>query len=101
MTGRDFHALHKENNDLRPQADVHNGVCAFSPYNGVPTIYFHHNAREFAPGFNWFRQMEYARETERGLDSREDIWSPGEFRLRFFRRTGRGFGRDHGRRRLF
>jgi predicted glycogen debranching enzyme len=80
MTGRDFHALHKENNDLRPQADIHNGVCAFSPYAGVPTLYFHHNAREFAPGFNWFRQMEYAREAERGLDFHEDIWSPGEFR---------------------
>jgi len=83
MTGRDFHALHKENNDLRPQADIHNGVCAVSPYHGVPTVYFHHNAREFVPGFNWFRQMEYAREIERGLDSHEDIWSPGEFRFAF------------------
>src|SRR5258706_12771835 len=80
LTGRDFHALHKENNSLNAQPDIHNGVCGISPYPGLPTVYFHHNAREFAQGFNWFRQMEYAREAERGLDSHEDAWSPGEFR---------------------
>jgi predicted glycogen debranching enzyme len=80
LTGRDFHALHKENNSLQTQADIHNGVCAISPYPGVPTVYFHHNAKEYAAGFNWFRQMEYACEAERGLDSHEDAWSPGEFR---------------------
>jgi predicted glycogen debranching enzyme len=83
LTGRDFHGLHKENNDLHVQPDIHNGVCAISPYPGVPTVYFHHNAKEFAPGFNWYRQMEYAREIERGLDAHEDAWSPGEFRFAF------------------
>ena len=83
MTGRDFHGIHKENDALRPQAEIRNGVCILNPYPGVPTVYFHHNAKEFSPGFNWFRQMEYARETERGLEDHEDIWSPGEFRFAF------------------
>src|SRR5439155_16778995 len=30
-----------------------------------------------------YRQMEYAREAERGLDFHEDAWSPGEFRYAF------------------
>ena len=77
MTGRDFHALHKENPALQSQPQLSNGVCALTPYPGVPTTYFHHNAREFAPGFNWYRQMEYAKEAERGLDSHEDAWSQG------------------------
>src|ERR1035437_5508602 len=79
MTGRDFHSLHKENPSVRAQAEVLNGVCAVAPYDGVPTVYFHHNAKDYAAGFNWFRQMEYVREAERGLESHEDIWSPGEF----------------------
>jgi len=83
MTGRDFHGIHKENSSLQSQAEIRNGVCVLKPYPGVPSIYFHHNAREFLPGFNWYRQMEYARETERGLEEHEDIWSPGEFRFTF------------------
>src|SRR5882724_635403 len=79
LTGRDYHGLHKENNTLQAQADIQNGVCILTPYPGVPPVYFHHNAKEFTPGFNWFRQMEYAREAERGLDAHEDAWSPGEF----------------------
>jgi len=80
MTGRDFHALHKENNGLQAQAQLQNGVCVLNPYPGIPSVYLHHNAKEYAPGFNWYRQTEYAREAERGLDFHEDIWSPGELR---------------------
>jgi predicted glycogen debranching enzyme len=80
LTGRDFHSLHKENPSVHAQPEIQNGVCILTPYPGVPSIYFHHCAKEFTPGFNWYRQMEYAREAERGLDSHEDAWSPGEFR---------------------
>lgn len=80
LTGRDFHSLHKENASLNAQATVQGGVCAVTPYAGVPTVYFHHNAKEYQPGFNWHRQIEYVRETERGLESQEDFWSPGQLR---------------------
>ena len=80
LTGRDFHSLHKENKDLRSQPELQNGVCTLRPYEGVPPVYFHHNGNEFAPGFNWYRQVEYAQEAERGLDAHEDAWTPGEFR---------------------
>jgi predicted glycogen debranching enzyme len=80
LTGRDFHALHKENNDLHLRTDAQNGVCVLHSYPGVPDVYFHHSAKEFISGFNWYRQMEYARESERGLDFHDDAWSPGEFR---------------------
>jgi predicted glycogen debranching enzyme len=80
LTGRFFHTLHRENPSLNPQADVRTGVVILNPYPpGIPPIYFHQNAKEYVPGFNWYRQMEYARERERGLEFREDCWSPGEF----------------------
>ncbi len=79
MTARNFHALHNENKDLRPQAELRDGVVILKPYDGVPPVYFHHNSKEFIPGFNWYREVEYLREQERGLDSHEDCWAPGEF----------------------
>src|SRR5205814_1970216 len=79
MTGRYVHVLHQENPSLQSQADVRNGVVIVAPYPGIPTVYMHQNAREYIPGFNWYRQMEYARERDRGMDFREDTWSPGEF----------------------
>ena len=81
MTGRFFHALHHENGALNPQAEVRKGVVLLNPYPGLPTTYLHQNAREYTASFNWYRQMEYARERDRGLDFREDCWSPGEFRF--------------------
>lgn len=82
LTGRPFHELHKENDALRPQAEIRSGVCILQPYPGVPTVYFHHNGQAFAPGFNWYREVEYAREKERGLAYHEDCWSPGTFHYR-------------------
>ena len=80
LTGRDFHSLHQENPALQPQAEIRQGVVILKPYQGVPTLYFHHNAVDFRAGFNWYRQMEYVREQDRGLEFQEDCWSPGEFR---------------------
>lgn len=83
LTGRYFHALHHENPDLQAQPEIQKGLVVFKPYSGIPTIYLHHNAKEFLPGFNWYRQVEYLREKERGLEFQEDCWSPGEFRFDF------------------
>lgn len=80
LTCRDLHGLHLENNTLKPQGEARSGLVLLKPYPGIPTVHFHHNAKEYVSGFNWYRQMEYARELERGLDYREDCWSPGEFR---------------------
>ncbi len=80
MTGREFHALHKENPALCSDAKVQAGVVTLAPYDGLPPLYFHHSGR-FVPGFNWYREMEYTREEERGLDAHEDCWAAGEFQF--------------------
>ncbi len=81
LTGRPFHALHRENPSLRPQAEVRSGVLLLNPYEGVPTIYVHHNAERYESGFNWYRQVQYVKEKERGLEFSEDFWTPGELRF--------------------
>ena len=79
LTCRPIHTLHQENPALQPQAEVRNGVALLNPYPGIPTVYLHQNAAGYVPGFNWYRQMEYARERDRGLEFREDCWAPGDF----------------------
>jgi predicted glycogen debranching enzyme len=79
LTVRDFQSLHKENSGLKPQAEVRDGVCLLTPYDGAPSVYLHHNAKEYTAAFNWYREMEYVREQERGLEAHEDCWAPGEF----------------------
>jgi len=82
LSGRDFHALHQQNNVLRTHVDQRPGLLGFSPYNGVPSVYLHHNGDHFENNFRWYSGMEYSREKERGLDFQEDLWSPGELRYR-------------------
>jgi predicted glycogen debranching enzyme len=80
LSGRDFHSLQKQNTTLHAEADVREGRLLFSPYDGIPDIALHHNAEAYNPNFEWFRDMQYVREKERGLDAQEDLWSPGELR---------------------
>lgn len=78
LTGRDFHALHRENPQLRSEPSVAGSRVSFEPYPGVPRIFLHHNGR-YSPSFYWYRNFFYGKEHERGLDHLEDCWSPGEF----------------------
>lgn len=83
LTGRDFHALHKENPALRGQAEEKPGILTLTPYDGIPQIHLHHNAVAYDGQLSWLRGVQYAREKERGLDAQEDVWSPGELRYAF------------------
>jgi predicted glycogen debranching enzyme len=77
LSGRDYHALHHENQTLKPDADVSEGLVVWRPYDGVPAVYLHHNG-VYAHRPDWYRAFQYPAERERGLDFTEDLWSPGE-----------------------
>jgi predicted glycogen debranching enzyme len=49
------------------------------PYFGGPTIAIRLAQAYFEPWGEWYHSFEYQREAERGLDFREDIYSPGYF----------------------
>ena len=57
------------------------GVATITPYEGLPSLHFAHNAEAVEPSGLWFYNFEYDRERERGLDYLEDLYSP--FSLRF------------------
>ncbi|MEC4888570.1 MAG: amylo-alpha-1,6-glucosidase [Nitrospira sp.] len=77
LTGRDYHALHHENGALRTEATVRDGQVTWQPYPDVPAVRAVHNGRyRHAP--DWYRHVQFPVEQQRGLDDREDWWSPGE-----------------------
>ncbi len=77
LTGRDFHATHQENAGLCSDATVTAGQVIWQPYEGLPSVRALHNG-QYHHRPDWYRQIHYQVERERGLDSVEDWWSPGE-----------------------
>jgi predicted glycogen debranching enzyme len=74
---RDYHALAHQNEALTAAARFANDRCSFSPYADRPTLTIIHSAQAFLPGSQWYLNNEYLRELDRGLDFREDLYSPG------------------------
>jgi glycogen debranching enzyme len=50
-----------------------------TPYPGVPVLHIALHGAYFEPWGDWYRNFEYAQESARGLDFREDQYSPGFF----------------------
>jgi predicted glycogen debranching enzyme len=79
LSGRDYHATHRENSDLRPGVRD-SGAISWQPYDGMPATrafcsgHYHHAS-------DWYRRVQFPVEQERGLDFEEDWWSPGEFTM--------------------
>jgi predicted glycogen debranching enzyme len=78
MSGRDYHSTHHENGAFAFASDVAGERVTWQPYPGVPaTIAM--TSGEFTQEPDWFRNFEYDEERSRGLDSSEDLASPGTF----------------------
>jgi predicted glycogen debranching enzyme len=79
FSGRDYHALHHENDAFRFDPEMKTGQWKWRPYDGVPTIQVQSNGTyQHQPV--WYRDFFYSCESERGLDCTEDLASPGLFR---------------------
>jgi len=74
---RDYHSLTHENSALRTECTEGPGRVSLAPYPDLPELTFIHSGA-FAENGLWFGNHEYLRELERGLDFREDLYSPGE-----------------------
>jgi len=83
---RDYHTLTHKNDALDRRLDRKERTVSVHPYGDLPTLHFHHDARELIPNGDWWIRNVYPREAERGLDAEEDLYSP--FALRFELTTG-------------
>jgi predicted glycogen debranching enzyme len=77
LSGRDYHALHRENGAFGFSPEQRGAALTFSPYQGMPSIAMVSDG-EYRHEPQWYRQFVYAAERERGLDAIEDLASPGE-----------------------
>ena len=78
---RDDHWLTHENPALNTRCEpIPYGVC-LRPYEGLPPLYLFHNAQSMDKDSFWYKNMEYPKEAERGLEANEDHFSP--FALNF------------------
>lgn len=88
LSGRDYHATHHENGNLSTDASINAGTVAWRLYTDLPPIQaFHAGDYRHAP--EWYRQVEFPVEQQRGLDHTEDWWSPGEFTIDLTAGSGR------------
>lgn len=79
LSGRDSHALHRENTEFWFEAELHDGRIIWRPYASLPGIITLSNG-EYLPQPVWYRNFLYEEERARGLDFTEDLASPGIFR---------------------
>ncbi|QVL31580.1 glycogen debranching enzyme family protein [Telmatocola sphagniphila] len=79
ISGRDFHNLHRENPNFNFEALTETARVSWQPYESLPRIFALHNG-EYEHHPDWFRNFVYVAERDRGLDSQEDLGSPGTLR---------------------
>jgi predicted glycogen debranching enzyme len=77
LSGRDYHATHHENAALNPTGEVGENTVRWRPYADLPDVRAWHNGT-YGPQPDWYRHVQFPVEAQRGLDSDEDWWSPGE-----------------------
>ena len=78
---RDFHATTHANPVLNKSVQVSRVGVVLKPYPGLPCLHLNHNGEVISIQGDWYRNFQYPREAERGLDSSEDLFQP--FALRF------------------
>ena len=78
LSGRDYHALHRENPYFRFDHTISGGNVAWHPYPDLPAVTALTNGA-FTPAPDWYRNFLYTAERDRGLDDVEDLASPGIF----------------------
>ena len=76
---RDHHALQHENEALRRDVWRDGADVVMAPYEGCPPLRLRVTRGAWESDGYWYRAFEYQRERERGLDYREDLFTPGRF----------------------
>lgn len=79
---RNIHSLSKANLDVnRKYTEIENGI-KIRLYNGYPYLYMQFSKKvEYIHVPDWYYNIEYLEEKERGYDYQEDLFVPGYFEM--------------------
>jgi predicted glycogen debranching enzyme len=78
---RGYHETTHENAALAPTLTEYDGGVSIQPYTSLPRLFFSFTPGERLAQRDWYRNFIYPREAERGLDHREDLFSPFAIRM--------------------
>jgi predicted glycogen debranching enzyme len=73
---RDYHSTTHENTAINGNFEQGSGLVSLAPYHGMPPLHLAHNATTLQAEGSWYRNFQFAREMERGLDFQEDLFNP-------------------------
>lgn len=76
MAFRGYHSMTHQNNSLNPACPSNGNIIIFHPYQSISPLYLFHEDGEMQTTGDWYRNFEYEREEERGLDFHEDLFNP-------------------------
>ena len=79
---REANELAIQNTSLNPDyIEANNGV-GFCPYKGFPTLYMQLSRKPtWVSEPNWYNNIEYSKDRDRGIPYIEDLWVPGYFEI--------------------
>ncbi|HSB60260.1 MAG TPA: amylo-alpha-1,6-glucosidase, partial [Vicinamibacteria bacterium] len=83
LSGRDYHALHRENAELSFASRVEGARVEWRTYEEVPPVSALSNGA-YRPGPHWYRGFNYDEERARGMGFAEDLAAPGVFRFELY-----------------
>jgi predicted glycogen debranching enzyme len=72
---RDYHSMFHENDATNFWLERTSDYFTIYPHYGSAPVFFSCSHGEWFEHREWYKDVEYAREIERGLDSREDVYS--------------------------
>ncbi len=81
VIGRDYHSLMHANDFINRRGQFEDGVWSIRPYQKCPEIHLQVPGATFEEHPQWYYNVEYRREWERGGDAHEDLFSCGHFSL--------------------
>lgn len=73
---RDYHSTTHENGVINTAIESSPNSASLQPYDGLPRLYFAHNADHIQNQGYWYKNFLYRVERERGLDFEEDLFNP-------------------------
>jgi len=80
LSGRDYHALTRENPGFDFTVRIVGGNATWRPYGALPAVAALTNGH-YTQEPTWYRNFLYLEEAARGLDCTEDLAAPGTFRF--------------------
>lgn len=79
---RNYHQLTRANLDLQVKTFPAESGFKIQPYNGLPPLFMQTSGTfEFFPAPDWYYNVEYVMEAERGFPDQEDLFRPGVFEI--------------------